>query len=167
MLVGGVYCLMTPIATYAALSWLIGLAMVVEGVGSAVTWGRRRALGLADGWTLVGAVISIILGAILLVSFAAQFAVDMFIAYLIAAWLVVGGITRIVAAMGIRSHNLDPRNEPVPVNWGLLLVMGILVVILGVLCLFNPLSVMVGVGTILGVSIIFVGVDIIAHGIQM
>ncbi len=164
--IGGVYCLMTPIATYSVLSWLIGLAMLVEGIGSVVTWNDRRKLGFADGWTLLGAIVSIILGCILLVSYVAQFAVDLFIAYMIAAWFVIGGITRIIAAVKLRQFR-DATGSAIDGSWGLLLVLGIIIVILGVLCLFNPLAVMVGVGAMLGVAIIFSGIDLIVRGIQM
>ena len=167
MFIGGVYCVITPIATYAVLAWLIGLAMLVEGIGSVVTWNDLRSRGFADGWTLAGAIVSIILGVILLVSYAAQWAVDVFIAYMIAAWLVIGGIMRIVAALKLRKVKNDPGYRSLDMNWGVLLVLGILVTILGILCLFNPLSVMVGVGFMLGVSIICVGIDLFAHGILM
>ena len=50
--VGGIYCMFTPIATYSTLAWLIGLAMIAEGVASVITWSSRRELGLANGWTL-------------------------------------------------------------------------------------------------------------------
>ena len=32
--IGGVYCMFAPIATYATISWLIGAAMVIEGVAA-------------------------------------------------------------------------------------------------------------------------------------
>ena len=167
VLLGGIYCLITPIETYTALSWLIGLVMLVEGIASALTWNERRKLGFADGWTLVGAIASIALGVFLLCSFAAQLALDLFIAYLIAAWLIIGGITRIVAALKLREFNRYPQSFGLGANWGALLVLGILVALLGVLCVLEPVTVMLGVGIMLGVAIICVGVDLIAHGIRM
>lgn len=167
MLIGGIYCMFAPIATYSTLSWLIGAAMVIEGIGSALSWNERRKYGLADGWTMVGAIVSIILGVFLLGSFALQFAVDLFIAYLIAIWLVVGGIARIAAAISIRNHQGQMRAGAVPVSWFGLLALGILIAILGVLCIINPTSVMVGVGFMLGLSIVCVGVGIIVRGMQM
>ena len=167
LLIGGIFCFFTPVQTYSTLSWLIGLAMVVDGVGDIVMWNGRRKLGLADGWTLFGAIVSIVLGVILLGSFVARFAVDLFIAYLIAAWLVIGGITRIMAAFRIREFNRFSGYSSIGSNWVVLLVLGILIVILGVLCFFNPLSVMAGVGVMIGIAIICVGVDLIARGIRM
>ena len=167
MLIGGVYCLFTPIATYSALSWLIGFSMLVEGIGSVLTWNDRRKLGFADGWTLAGAIVSIILGCFLLGSFAAQLAVDLFIAYLIAAWLVIGGITRIVVSLKLRKLRNTAGAGAIGANWGVLLVMGIIVTVLGVMCLFDPIAVMIGVGVMLGISIVCVGVDLIVRGASM
>lgn len=167
LLIGGVYCMFAPIETYAALSWLIGAAMLIEGIASAVTWNERRKFGFADGWTLVGAIVSIVLGVFLLGSFAARFAVDMFIAILIAIWLIVAGVARIASAISIRNYQNQMGRGSIPVNWVALLVMGILIAILGVLCVINPTSVMVGVGFLLGLSIVCVGAGLIARGVMM
>ena len=119
LLVGGFYCVFTPVATYAAIAWLIGLSMIIEGVASVITWSEMRRLGLANGLTLVGSILSIVLGVFLLGSHFLQFAVDMFIAYLIAIWLIVAGITRIVAAISVSSTvpymSLERMNEMVDV----------------------------------------------------
>ena len=158
--VGGIYCMMTPITTYSVIAWLIGLAMIVEGVGGIVTWMERRRLGLANGWTLAGAIVSLVLGIALLGSYMLQFAVDAFIAYLIAIWLVVAGIARIVAAIGARNSQLQPGAGSMVLQ----IVLGVLIAILGVLCIFNPLSVVAGVGMMLGISIVVVGVDLVIAG---
>ena len=158
--VGGIYCILTPVATYSTIAWLIGLSMVAEGIASVITWNERRNLGLANGWTLAGSIVSIVLGVFLLGSFLLQFAVDAFIAYLIAIWLVFAGITRIAAAISAR-NNLDQTSGS---GWVLQVVLGVLIAILGILCIFNPLSVVAGVGMMIGMSIVFVGIDLVVAG---
>ena len=158
LVVGGIYCMFAPVATYSALGWLIGLSMVVDGVGNIVTWSGRRRLGLASGWTLAGAIVSIALGAFLLGSYALQFAVDVFIAYLIAVWLVISGLSRIIIAIGARGIEGKEGAK----GWIGQVVLGVLIAILGVLCIYNPLSVVAGVGLMLGVSIVLVGAGLIA-----
>ena len=167
MVIGGVYCMFAPVETYSTLSWLIGAAMIVEGVAGAITWNDRRRYGFADGWTLAGAIVSIALGVFLLGSYAARFAVDLFIAYLIAAWLVFGGITRIAAALRIRGFRGRMGVGGISTNWVALLALGVLIAVLGVLCIFNPTSVMVGVGFMLGLSIVCVGAGLVARGAMM
>ena len=95
LLLGGLYCMFAPVATYSALGWLIGLSMIVEGVGDIVMWNNWRKEGFSNGWMLAGGIVSIVFGVFLLGSSVAQFAVDLFIAYLIAIWLVIGGIAAI------------------------------------------------------------------------
>ena len=153
--VGGIYCMFTPIATYSVLAWLIGLAMIVEGVGGIITWIDRRNNGLANGWTLAGGIVSLLLGMILVGSYVLQFAMDAFIAYFIAIWLVIAGITRVAAAIAVRSQNPEGAS-----GWIVQVVLGVLIAILGVMCIFNPLSVVAGVGMMLGISIVFVGIDL-------
>ena len=164
--IGGVYCMFAPIATYATISWLIGAAMVIEGVARIVVWSEQRRNGYATGWTLVGAIVSLLLGIFLLGSFVAQFAVDVFIAYLIAVWMVVGGITRIIAAFELR--NLQNQAGPFAGSgsWVSVLAIGAIITVLGVLCIFNPTAVMISVGFLLGLSIVSTGVALVVSGIN-
>ena len=117
--------------------------------------------------SLVGAIVSILFGIFLLGSYVAQFAVDMFIAYLITIWLIVGGVTRIAIAIDARRYQDLAWPGTEQTGWGSLLALGILIVILGVLCFFNPLAVMAGVGMMLGISIACVGVGLIIRGVRM
>ena len=158
LVVSGFYCMAAPVAVYSALGLVIGLSMIVEGIGSIVTWNARRNMGLANGWTLAASILSIVLGVILTGSYTMQFAMDLFIAYLIAAWLIFGGIARIVTAIAARSSFGKEGAR----GWIVQLIFGVLIVILGVMCIFNPLSIMAGVGLMWGVSIVAVGAGLIA-----
>ena len=161
--VGGIYCMLTPAATYAALGWIIGFSMLVEGVGSIVAWSSFRRLGLANGWTLAAAIISVVMGIFLLSSYALQFAVDMYIAYLIAIWLVFAGVSRIVIAVGMRSR----RGKDQARGWVLHAVLGALIAVMGILCIFNPLSIVAGVGMTMGMSIVLTGAALVAVGFEL
>ena len=153
LVVSGFYCMAAPVAVYSALGLVIGLSMIVEGIGSIVTWNARRNMGLANGWTLAASILSIVLGVILTGSYTMQFAMDLFIAYLIAAWLIFGGIARIVTAIAARAS----LGRVGAGGWVALLILGILIVIMGILCFFNPLSVFAGVGLMIGISILLEG----------
>lgn len=163
LLASGVYCMFTPVATYAALAVVIGLSMVVEGVAGIVTWFQARKEGGASGWMLAFAILSLVLGAFLLGSYVMQATLDLFIAYIIAFWLVEAGVVRIVTAVMAR-NKLGPEMAS---GWVIQLVLGILIVIFGILCIFNPLSVMAGVGFTLGMSIVFVGAELVTAGFWM
>ena len=163
LIVGGIYCMFTPVATFSALSVVIGVSMVVEGIGGIITWGSAHRAGLANGWTLAGAILSLVLGVFLLGSYVLQFSLDLFIAFIIAFWFVENGIVHIVAAIVAR-RELGSEGAS---GWIIHLILGILIVISGVLCIFNPLSVMAGVRPMLGVSIVFVGAGLIANSSEM
>jgi len=162
IVIGGVYCLMSPAATYMAQAWLLGFVMVADGIASIVTWFQLRKHGYSNGWALFGAIISIIFGVVLLGSFAAQFAVDMFFAYMIAAWLIVTGIMRIGYSLQMRKLTQNIQPQPIGERWWFSLIVGILVVIVGIMCLFNPMIAVVSVGMLIGISVIIVGVSVIA-----
>ena len=163
LLIGGIYCAFAPVATYSALGWVIGISMLVEGVASIIAWNDFRKLGIANGWSLAASILSIVLGVFILGSYALQFAIDMFIAYFIAIWLVVAGIARIVSAFGMRKSQHRTGGG----GWIAQIVLGVLIAILGILCIFNPLSIVAGVGLMLGLSIVLVGIGLIMVGFEM
>lgn len=162
IIIGGIYCLMMPTATYMSLAWLLGIVMVVDGIANIVTWFQLRKSGHSSGWALFEAIISIIFGIVLLGSFAAQLAVDLFFAYMIAAWLIVTGIMRIGLSLQMRKLNQGVQPQSIGERWWFMLIMGILVIIAGIMCMFNPMIAMASVGMIIGISIIVVGVSVIA-----
>ena len=167
LIVAGIYCATAPVETYSVISWLIGFSMVVEGIASVVTWNERRLFGFADGWTLVGAIASIVLGALLLGSYFLQSAVDYFIAYVIAAWLIIAGVTRVIAAFSMRNFQEANGTDVFGSNWVIMAVFGVLVAVLGVLCVLNPTAIMAGVGFMLGFSVFMVGLGFVSRGMQM
>ena len=163
LVVSGIYCMLSPVATYAALGWVIGASMVIEGVASIVMWNSYRKLGLANGWMLAESILSLVLGVFLLGSNTLQYSVDMFIAYLIALWLVFAGIARIVMAVSARGSLGRAGSR----GWIGQVVLGVLVIILGILCIYNPTSIMASVGLMLGISDVLVGVGFIVAGSEM
>lgn len=165
--VGGVYCMFTPVATYATIGWLIGVSMIMEGIASIIMWSELRRSGLANGWTLAGAILSIVLGIFLVGSYVARFSIDVFIAYLIAIWIVVSGISRIIGAINLRKQENLSNVGAGSSSWVILLLLGILTTILGVLCVANPLAVMVGVGFTMGLSIVGLGAGLIVGATRM
>lgn len=165
--VGGVYCMFTPVATYATIGWLIGVSMIMEGIASIIMWSELRRSGLANGWTLAGAILSIVLGIFLVGSYVARFSIDVFIAYLIAIWIVVSGISRIIGAINLRKQENLSNVGAGSSSWVILLLLGILSTILGVLCISNPLAVMVGVGFTMGLSIVGLGAGLIVGATRM
>lgn len=165
VVVGGVFCMLTPILTFASLGWVIGAVMVAEGIANIFTWSSRKNAGFADGWTLAGAILSTVLGLAIVCSGFLQFAVDDILAYLVAFWLIAGGFARIFAAFSLRGMYKD--GAPVGKNWGLILLAGICVVVMGFICLFHPLLTMASAGFLVGLGIVSAGCSLIAASLSM
>lgn len=162
-IIAGFFCLMWPGLTYTSLVWMIGIVMIVDGIANIISWSDRRDLGLADGWSLAGAIVSILFGIVLVVSNLMQVVMDVFVAYMVAAWLFIYGIIRIVMAFKLRSARkaLGSGVDAVAPRWGWVLCMGILMVICGIIGFFNPMSMMLAVGVVAGIAIVIFGADLI------
>lgn len=171
--IAGIVCLAWPGLTYISLAWIIGAVMIVDGVGNIVAWPERKSLGLANGWSLAGAIISLVFGIVLLASNGMRFLMDVYLVYMAAAWLIVYGVLRVVMAFKMRSarkkllaaatnSGLVPAGAQAPkARWGWVLCMGILMVICGILGFLNPVMFAIALGTMIGITIVLFGFDMI------
>ncbi len=159
IIIGGAYCLFTPVETFTALSWLVGAVMVADGVANAVTWFQMRKAGINNLWPLIGAIISVVLGVVILGNFFAQFVVERVLIYMLAAWLIIGGAIRIF--MGVKMRSAYKEGLDRYKNWLLVLILGIAILVIGVISLFDPLGLMATVGVLMGISIIAMGVGVL------
>ena len=162
MILTGVYCLFNPAMTYMTLVYVVGINMIVDAVGGIILWRERKKEGAADGWALAGAIASLVFGIVLIGSTALQLVVDMTIVYLAAMWLIVIGIIRIVLANKLHKVRKALDAEILGRRWWLVMVTGILLVICGVLSLFNPAGLIVAIGIHFGLNIIIAGANMIA-----
>lgn len=161
LVIGGFWCMFQPTLTYAATAFVIGLCLILAGCGSISTWSWRKELGFASGWNLAGAILSIVLGVIVIISDAVQGAVDIFILYLVAAWLVLAGIMQICASLNIRKVRNELGTHLLGANWAFDLVMGILIIIVGVLSFIDPTGLAIAFGILIGLGIMMVGTNMI------
>ncbi len=155
--IAGGYCIVSPVETFANLGWILGVCMIIDGVGSIVSYIEYKGVGKPSVWALVGGVASVVLGIIVSGSLAMQIALDFALAYLVAFWLIFGGVCRIAGAIGM--HRLQQASDFVGGSWVLMLIMGILVVIAGIRCLIHPIFAAVGVGILIGVAMISFGIS--------
>lgn len=162
MIVSGVYCLFTPVMTYMTLGYIVGINMIIDAIGGIITWSDRKKAGRADGWTLGGAIASLVFGIVLLTSAAMQLVVDMTIVYIAAAWLVVIGVIRIIHACKVHKLRKALDAEVLGKRWWLMLLIGILLVVCGILSFINPTGLIIAIGINFGLNIIVAGANLIA-----
>jgi uncharacterized membrane protein HdeD (DUF308 family) len=162
MILSGVFCLASPGLTYMTLAWVIGVCMVVESIGDLCTYQGRRALGIADGWSLAGAIITLLLGIVLMISNTMQLTVDSLLVVFAAIWLIVMGVTRIIVAMRMHQMREMLPKEIRGSRWVWTLILGILLIVCGILGILNPTVLMLAIGLMIGLSIIISGANLIA-----
>ncbi len=156
----GVWCLFTPIDTFGVVGWLIAFSLFADGIGMIMVWNEYRKIGVSDVLALVSGILSLVLGIVLSCSIAARIAVDIFFAYIMAFWILVGGIACIARSFKMRDVH-KKLDTVLGSNWGLALAMGILLAIVGVFCIANPAIVMVALGWQIGFALIAGGAALI------
>lgn len=157
----GIWCMMTPIETYGIIGWLIMFALIADGIGKISVWNDLRKSGSSDVLALVGGILSIILGVILACNLLARATVDIFAAYVIAFWALFSGCVRIGRAFQMRGGK-QVLNAQLGSSWGVALVVGVLMVLIGGFCLFNPIIIMITIGWQIGFALIAGGVCLIS-----
>ncbi len=165
MIIGGVYCIMTPMETFSMLGWIAGFAIVVTGVSAIFRFAAGR-----DGrsiWELIGGIVGVLFGGFIIVNSFAQFATNLVIAIAAALWLVVYGICGIVEAVKLRRANRELPSQFRTASWLIVMILGILTTVLGVVCLFQPKVTVFSVGLLVGVSILISGIKTLILSIQV
>ena len=161
MIACGFYCLFNPGLTYLSVGYVVGLSMIIDAVGRFINWREEKKAGVADGWMLVGAILSAVLGFFVLNSAALQLGIDAFIVYYIAVWLLCYGIIVIVRAWQFRKLHKNLDTKMLGTHWFITLILGILLCVFGVLSMIKPLVMASTIGLFIGLGIISAGADMI------
>lgn len=165
LILGGVSCIATPAMTYIALAWVAGISMVADAIGNIATWQSKKKERMADGWDLFGAILSLLFGVALIVSTAAQVLTAVIVAYIVAFWILVKGVVRIIASLRIRRIRKAWGATLPGRSWGKILALGILMTVCGILCLIYPGILMIAIGVFVGISILSSGVNLITFAV--
>jgi len=146
----GVIAIVWPGPTVAVLVILLGAFALVEGVTNIVAGVRGR-----QGWALAEGIISVVVGIVIVVW---PGITALALLYLVAAWAILTGILRIVAAIQLRRVI---RNE-----W-LLIGSGLASIIFGVIAAVFPGAGILALIWLLGAWLIVLGVILIAFALSM
>lgn len=146
----GLYGTFRPMVFFASLGWLIGLAVLAAGFDGLGAWWAGRKAKTSSVWDLVLAILSIVFGIILLCNIGLRILTDAMLLTLFAVWIGVSGVLRIVNAV-----------QQKPKAWGLLVVLGVLLIILAIVSLAHPLITALSIGFCVALNIVFQGVNMI------
>ena len=143
-IVFGLLALAKPAAAVIALTWIFGIMALAEGIFAVIALFRGGA-GVSRGWQALYAIASLAVGILTLVNPMATASV---LVFFLAAWLIVGGVYRIVFAIRVR--------KAIHGEW-LLVLSGLLAIVLGALFAMHPLA---------GIAVagIWVGIGALLHG---
>lgn len=143
-IVFGIMAITSPVSAAAALAWGMGVVALVEGVISLLALFDKSVV-ISKGWLALYAIASLLFGVLAIANPIATASVLLF---LLAAWLIVGGIFRIVFAIQVRKE--------IEGEW-LLILSGLLAIVLGVMFVINPLAGIV-------VTTLWIGVGALIYG---
>lgn len=160
----GCMAFFNPFSGVVTFEIAVGIGLIVSGLLSVITYAVTRKVLLGAGWVLADGLLSVVLGAILLIAMTysdlvtAEFAavISVVFAVIVGIWLISTAITQITRAVDL--HKLGAK------GWGWGLCFGI-IGLLCALCLFcRPVVTMMGaMSFVLGISLIVGGVSLIAR----
>ncbi|MCQ4636353.1 DUF308 domain-containing protein [Anaerovorax odorimutans] len=154
----GVFCFANPGETFLSLAFVLGLIMVINSIiqGIAYCWGRS---GQNDnnGWILTEAIITFILGILVLSN---QIAADVAIPMVFGMWVMFSGVLRVVTATMI-----DRANKKLNFAWTL--ITGVLCVLGGIYAFLDPIIAGLAIAVLLGILFVLQGISTLELGIHM
>lgn len=140
----GVLAITQPLGAAIGLAWAMGVMALVEGGASVIALFDRNAY-ISRGWLVLYALASLLFGVVAIIN---PLAVASILLIILAVWLVLAGVFRIMLAIRIRKH--------VEGEW-LIALSGVLSLVLGVLFILSPLQGLV-------VTTLWIGVLALLYG---
>ncbi len=151
LIISSVFALKDPAATFLTLTMLLGIAAIIRGLMLVITYYRTKDLNSFKlKINLVIGILLIIVGIIFL--FKPVFAANIF-AYMVAIWFIADAINNLMSVSLLK-----------PFGTALFIfniILNILLLISGIILLFNPLIVGLSIPLIIGVSLLVSGIEYI------
>ena len=152
----GISCIITPAATVTPLAWTIGLLIIVHALSCIGVWQERRALGFGENYELISAILSLIFGVVLIVSNFFQTMVSTILSYILASWIAMIGIFRLLVASNLRKLEVDTSVRIN--NYNTQMIIGVLLILIAVLIFIRPVIVAAVLGIFIGICLAVFGI---------
>ena len=95
MIVGGVFCMFTPFATFLSAGFMIAIMLFMYGIFGVVRFFQKEAGALE----LISSILAIIVGVIAIVRPGGALVIDGFVLNMVSAWLLVKGLINIIISI--------------------------------------------------------------------
>lgn len=180
MVITGISCVCMPEIPYSTIPVLMGMAVLAAGIGFIIVWYIHKKAGDSQLLLLVCGILNAVLGFVILFNRSVQWDLALLYPVYVAAWLLVTGIFRIVDSftmkdLGNKVRQVVGKNTEAVMlratmrelgkKWWVHLISGILMVVLGILCTYNPITTALAIGVYMGIGIIVSGLDLILAAI--
>ena len=157
IMISGVYALMTPTETFMSVAgYLVGVIILCDAIANISIWAEAKKYVQVSGWYLASAILSLIFGIAIIVSTSMQLALDLIIVYMVAIWIILIGILRIVVAVRMKQYM-----DQIPIfknnRWIIILLLGILMIAFGIVCMREPAILTTMLGILIGLILLEVG----------
>ena len=145
----GIYCVVNPGLAVISIALWLGIAILIHGISSIIHYCSSMQGQLGATWYLVDGILSTILGIFMLFT-QASVVLAAVLPLFFAIFLICKGIFAAISSVDIK-HLGGSR-------WGLVFIVGLLVLILGILSFIQPVVGAFTIGLLLGLFLIFMGV---------
>ncbi|MEE0547728.1 MAG: DUF308 domain-containing protein [Peptococcaceae bacterium] len=156
LIVSGCYCFANPVVTFANLGWVVGAIVLASGVGSFGSWWNGRKTNSSNIWDMLSALLTIVIGLLILFNLSARLFTDMTLIAFFGAWIILSGILRIVASVKIKFS-----------WWGFGLLWGIILLVIGIYALFHPIISLISLGWCIAFVFISQGINLTFAALSM
>ena len=151
LIIGGICCFFTPLATFLAAGYIIGIMLFIYGIVALIRSIATKAGALA----IITSVLAIIVGFLAVFRPGGTLVIDSLILIFIAIWFLIQGVVSLI--MSIKNRKEIP-------SWGLGVAAGIFGIVAGIICLINPYVEAFAAGFLIAIFLIEAGVSLIAFG---
>ena len=145
-IVGGIWIIMTPLASYVSLAWLFSFLVLTSGVFHSFFAIFNREQLDSWGWYLFSGILELIIGFILLAYPGLSMVV---LPFIVGFWLMFEGIKTISASIHFKNSGTK--------NWGWILAFGILLTVVSFFMIMDPVFGILNIVYLTGFALIFFG----------
>lgn len=148
LVAAGVYCMCNQDVAVMSAGILLGVFMLCAGIVEIVVFAGTSGLLIGSGWLLLDGVLTVIMSLFLLFN---QWFTMMSLPFLFTVWLLFSGISRFVSAFDLRALGVRA--------WGLVLALGIILLVVGFVCMMDPWVGVAAIGVTVGLVFILEGIS--------
>ncbi|WP_130864216.1 HdeD family acid-resistance protein [Bacilliculturomica massiliensis] len=151
----GIYCIIRSGTTYAAMAFVLGIAMLIHGVMSIASCATEKRQGYASGYVLADGAVTLVLSVPVLANLLATEAV---VPIFFGMWLLFSGTMHALQAIVVKGFGER--------NWRLGLTFGLLAAVVGISCFARPITGKTATVLLLGIYFIAQGISVTVLGLH-